>query len=196
MLTGIGKWEWIKNNHRPIMLRMLAVLSVMVVSACGGGRIEVERITSLPPGVLKANFIILQSKEQTGAREFSEFADKIAGQLAAKGLTRVTEASAARYGVMFSYSGDGTRNDYGDARNGRRDRKEDDGDVVRTASIVLYDLTRPDRPDEKVFGAQAQCKVKTAAHDAVVLSALFDALLKDFPGAARETYSEPVPKTE
>ena len=194
--AGEGFWKWIKRINGQKSMLVLAVLSVVAVSACSSEKIAVERITSLPPGALNANFIILQAKEQRGAKDYSEFSDKIAAQLTAKGLSRVTDPSAARYGVMFFYSGDGSRNDYVDDRNGRRERKEGEGEVVRSASIVFYDLTRPDRPDEKVFGAQAHCKVNTTSQDAVVLSALFDAILKDFPGAPRETYSAPIPKID
>ncbi len=177
------------------MLTVFAMLAVMAVSACGGGRIEVARMAVLPTDAQKTTFVMVRAKSQDRAKDYPKFADQIATQLVAKGLARVDAPSQAKYAVMFSYDGDGGTGDSseGGRRSGRD--KKGDGKVERTVSIALFDLSRPDQPDEKVFGGRAHCTAETTNPNAVV-SALIDAILKDFPGKAHETYSVSLPDLE
>lgn len=177
-------WSW----------RMLGLLAVMVLSACSGGRIDVTRTAALPDDVPKATFIMVRGKTQDHAKEWPKFADQIAGQLAARNLSRVEAASQARYAVMFSYDGDGMGGkSEGSARKHRdKDKKSGGGPVEREVSIALFDLSRPNQPNEKVFGGRALCKTEAADANAVV-AAMIDAVLKDFPGKDRETYGVSLP---
>ncbi len=195
---------------------MLAVLAVMAVSACGGGpKIEVERTTTLPPEPAKATYVFVRAKGQDHARDYAKFADQIAGQLAAKGFSRVDSTAQARYALMFSYDGDGQRRgseggDSEESYRSRHGRDHDDGPEV-SASIALFDLTRPNQPGEKVFGGWAQGpegkekdqdkdwakkRAKAAARRTAVVAALIDAILKDFPGEASEDYSASLPDAD
>lgn len=173
-------------------LGLLALFAVLALSACGGGRIEVERIAVLPDDAPKSSFVVVRGKSQDHAKEFPKFADQIAAKLIAKGLSRVDTPSQAKYAVMLSYSGDGMKAAADGGRRSERDKKGGEGKAERTVSIALFDLTRPDRPDEKVFGGWAKCTAETANSDAVI-AALIDAILKDFPGKGRESYSASLP---
>lgn len=57
--------------------------------------------------------------------------------------------------------------------------------------IAIFDLTKPQRPDEKVFDAEAWAKAPHDGSDSVV-TAMIEAALKDFPGKPQEDYSVPV----
>ena len=173
------------------MLPLAALLAVMALSACGGGRIEVDRMAVLPPDTVKTTFVMVRAKSQDHSKSYPKFADRIAEKLAAKGFSRVDAASQAKYAVMFSYDGDGMAGASDGGRHGMHDKKGE-GKVERMVSIALFDLSRPDQPDEKVFGGRAKCTTETANPDAVI-SALIDAILKDFPGKAHETYSTGLP---
>ena len=182
----------------PALMRAFALLATIAVSACGGGNsdIEVQRMAALPPDARQATFIVLKAKAQRGGKDYASLADQIAGQLTAKGFSRVDAAANARYGLMFSYDGDGAGWIDEQGRRSSVSRKGEGGKYERNVSIVLYDLTRPNRADEEVFGARAQCTVETAKHDLVVWSAMVDAALRDFPGEANEKYSVSLPKLE
>ncbi len=61
--------------------------------------------------------------------------------------------------------------------------------------IAIFDLTKPQRPDEKVFDAEAWAKAPHDGSDSVV-TAMIEAALKDFPGKPEENYSVPVPENK
>ncbi len=58
--------------------------------------------------------------------------------------------------------------------------------------IAIFDLSKPQQPDEKVFDAEAWAKASHEVSDKVV-GAMIEAALKDFPGKPEENYSVPVP---
>lgn len=176
----------------PHWARTLAVLAVMAVSACGGGQIDVQRTTTLPPQPVKATYVFVRTRAQDHAKDYARFSDQIARQLAAKGFARVDSPSQARYALMFSDDGGG-RGEDSEERYGRRHGGSKGIEV--SASIALFDLTRPDQPGEKVFGGWAQGPEGKVKHDAMV-SALIDAILRDFPGEASETYSASLPSAD
>jgi hypothetical protein len=177
----------------PALAGLFVLLAVIALSACGGGKIEVERVASLPADAQKATFAVLPANGQDHAKDYPKFADQIAARLAPRGLSRVESPSQARYALMFFYNGDGRPEASADERWGRSERRADESKIERSVSILLYDLTRPERTDEKVFGGRARCFVDTSKHDPQVLSALIDALLQDFPGKSRETFSVSLP---
>jgi len=172
----------------------LALGTLLTLAACGGEDIHVERAAALPSDAEVAPFVVLRAKAQSGAKDFDKYADHIAGDLAAKGFTRVDQPAQARYAVMFSYDGDGAGWIYEEGSLSRKDSKRDENSVDRTVSIILFDLTRPKRTDEQVFAGRAQCLVETTTHDSVLVTALFDAVLRDFPGSRREIYTVGLPK--
>lgn len=167
-------------------LRIVAVFSTLAVAACGGG-ILVERSAALPSET--GNFVILPVRTQEGAKDYNKYAEQIAAKLAARGLSRVEEPAQARYGLMFSYDGDGLAGASEERRRNFPEKKSDDDKVVRTLSINLYDLTRPHQHDEVVFAAQAHLSLDRTADKSDVIAALIDAALQDFPGSKRETYN-------
>ena len=167
-----------------------AALLVML-SACGSDHIEVERTAALP--VLQANFVVIPSKTQDKAKDYSKYADLITTDLSRTGLHRVEDAAQARYGLMFSYDGDGAERGSDDRHRGIGEKKYSDGKVARTVSIMIYDLTRPRLINEAVFGGYAECPVDSLRRDPIVMPAMFDAILKDFPGEGRETYKADLP---
>lgn len=59
--------------------------------------------------------------------------------------------------------------------------------------IAIFDLTRPNKPDERVFFAKAQAPIAKDENDTAV-NAMINAALKDFPGQARETYAVDLPR--
>jgi hypothetical protein len=59
--------------------------------------------------------------------------------------------------------------------------------------IAIFDLTKPQRPDEKVFDAEAWAKAPHEGSDTLVV-AMIEAALKDFPGKPEENFSVPVPE--
>lgn len=183
------------RNRGRMWARMLAVLAVVAVGACGGEQIDVERMAAFPPDAPKATFVIVKKRQQDRAKTYAKFADQIARQLAAKGFTRVDTAAKARYALMFSYYGDGTtketEQEYRAANNWKR--RKDLGKP--TASIALFDLTRPNQPGERVFGGWAEYGEEAKDHDAMV-TAMIDAILKDFPGKSHETYSADPPEVK
>jgi len=168
--------------------------AVLALGACGSNRIEVERIVALPADAPAATYVVVRAKAQDHAKDYPKYADQIAAQLAAKGFTRVEAARQAKYALMFSYDGDGSGGGMGSMDVYRHDKKPE-GKVEHTVSIALFDLSRPDRPDEKVFGGRASCKVETP-HVDIVIASLIEAVLIDFPGKARETYTVKLPPLE
>ncbi len=58
--------------------------------------------------------------------------------------------------------------------------------------IAIFDLSKPQSPDEKLFDAEAWAKAPREPSDAVV-TAMIEAALKDFPGKPQENFSVPVP---
>ena len=173
------------------MLTVFAMLAVMAVSACGGGRIEVARMAVLPTDAQKTTFVMVRAKSQDRAKDYPKFADQIATQLVAKGLARVDAPSQAKYAVMFSYDGDGSKSE-ADVWKRNNKSKNSEGKQERTVAVALFDLTRPNQTNEKVWGGQARCSVETSNRKAVV-EALIDAVMKDYPGKGRETYSVSLP---
>lgn len=173
-------------------LRLVALALVLALGACGGGKIEVTRLAELPGDAPAApNFVVVRAKTQDRAPDFAEFADRIAKALTAKGLARVDAPAQARYALMFSYDGDGSKSE-ADVWKRNNKSKNSEGKQERTVAVALFDLTRPNQTNEKVWGGQARCSVETSNRKAVV-EALIDAVMKDYPGKGRETYSVSLP---
>ncbi len=168
------------------LARMFAVLAVMAVTACGGARIDVSRMTTLAAEPQKATFVMVRTKAQDRSTDYPKLADQIAAQLVAKGFSRVESAAQARYALMFTYDGEGVGGDSGSKR--RASKKNADEKIELSLSIALFDLTRPNQPDEKVFGGRARCLVEPT-NPVAIGSALIEVVLRDFPGKSHETYS-------
>jgi len=173
------------------ILPLLALLGVVALSACSGGKIEVARMEVLPTDAAKTTFVVVRAKSQDHAKDYPKFADQIAALLTAKGFSKVDSPSQAKYAVMFSYDG----GEMAASQRGNRNKKDADEKAERTVSIALFDLARPDQPDEKVFGGRAHCSTEKANSEAAV-AAMIDAIMKDFPGKAHETYSVSLPDFE
>jgi hypothetical protein len=174
-------------------MRLSVLLIGLALSACGGNKIMVDRSVDFSPGARTGNFVVLPAKGQERAKDYSKYADLIATQLSAAGLTRVEDAAQARYALLFSYDGDGLSNASEDRRDWRHDNTVDDGKIERSISVTLYDMTRQQQYNELVFGGWANCRIETAGRDSVLLPAMFNAVLKDFPGDGHETYKVRVP---
>jgi hypothetical protein len=175
---------------------LLAFALALGLSACGSSsKIEVERTLAEANFDAKATFVMLPAAQQDRARDFKKYSDQIATQLRAHGLRQVEDAAQARYALMFSYDGDGIER-YSDERHKALDpKKHKEGQSDRTLTIILYDLTKPRLVDETVFGGYAQCSVDSLKRDPLVIPAMIDAVLKDFPGSnGRDTYTENLPE--
>jgi hypothetical protein len=69
----------------------------------------------------------------------------------------------------------------------------DRGDSSDTSvRIALFDLTKPDSPQEKVFFAKVRAPIGQDEDDAAV-DTMIEAALKDFPGKRNETFSVALP---
>jgi hypothetical protein len=60
--------------------------------------------------------------------------------------------------------------------------------------IAMFDLTRPERPDEKVFAAEVTAPVKPG-HDPA-FAAMIAAAFKDFPGKGKQDFTVKLPEKE
>jgi len=178
--------------HRFGLMPVIAILTTLALTACGSDKIEVER-TSVLGTLSQPNFIVQPANGQERARDFNKYADQIAGAMSAYGFKRVDDAKNAHYALMFSYDGDGLERASEDRHRTINEKKKRDDKVDRTMSIILYDLTRPRLVDETVFGGYAQCSVDSARRDPTVIPLMIDAIMKDFPGSGRETYSASLP---
>ena len=122
---------------------------------------------------------------------------RMAANLVAKGFTRVEQPAQARLALMLAYDGDGAGWVFEDIGKSPKDlSKRDENAVDRTVSVTLFDLTRPKRTDEEVFSGRAQATVETTTHDTILIPALFDAVLRDFPGSGHESYTVSLPKMD
>jgi hypothetical protein len=191
-MSSAGTFSFNRNGALPV----LALFVCLVLSACGGDRIEVERTSALPSPLLQGNFVVIPATQQDRARDYGKYADLIVKQMAPYGFSRVEDAAQARYALMFSYDGDGMERASEDRHRSLPEKRKSDNRIDRTVSIMIYDLTRPRLVDETVFGGFAQCAVDSAKRDPQVMPAMIDAIMKDFPGSGRETYSASVPSSK
>jgi hypothetical protein len=183
----------------PARWSVLPVLLVLLsLGACGSSeKIAVERSAVLPGEVQAARFVLVPAKGQEKARDFAKYANQITAQLASHGFVRVEDAGQARYALMFSYDGDGLdraaeeRHRAAGASAERKQRGE--AKTQRSLSIILYDLSKPNRPDEAVFSGFAECSVDSVSRDPQVMPAMIDAVMKEFPGRNRENYTVSLP---
>jgi hypothetical protein len=178
--------------HRFGLLPVFAIIATLALTACGSDKIEVER-TSVLGTLAQPNFVLIQATGQERARDYGKYADQIASAMSAYGFKKVDDAKNARYALMFSYDGDGLERASEDRHRTINEKKKKDDKVERTMSIILYDLTRPRMVDETVFGGYAQCAVDSARRDPTVIPLMIDAIMKDFPGSGRETYTASLP---
>jgi hypothetical protein len=179
--------------NRNGVLPVLALFVTLALSACGGNHIEVERTSALPSPLPQGNFVVIPATAQDRAKDYKKYADQIVGQMTPYGFKRVEDAAQARYALMFSYDGDGMERASEDRHRSLPEKRRSDIKIDRTMSILIYDLTRPRLVNETVFGGFAQCAVDSGKFDTQVMPALIDAIMKDFPGSGRETYSASLP---
>lgn len=174
-------------------LRSAALLAALALCACGSDpNIKVDRSAALPRDAA-ARFVVIPTKVQDSAKDYEKYATQIAGRIGANGLTRVSDAAQARYGLMFSYDGDGMTNAAEERHRVFAEKKEEEGKIKRSVSVTLYDLTKPHQHDEVVFNAVAECKTERGYDNGKVIAALLDAALQDFPGKSRETFEVDLP---
>jgi hypothetical protein len=91
--------------------------------------------------------------------------------------------------------GGGRGGNFGDPGSDQHDRVARVASASGTASfrIAIFDLSKPQSPDEKLFDAEAWAKAPREGGDTVV-AAMIEAALKDFPGKPQENFSVPVPE--
>ncbi len=84
---------------------LLALLVVSLLAACGPRMVtsQVTRFHALPPGFAGESFTILPEQGQVGSLEFQSYADLVAAQLQARGLTPVPASEKADYVVYLDY---------------------------------------------------------------------------------------------
>jgi len=172
-----------------LLVPVVLVVLVGLLVACGSkgsDRIEVSRVTVLPADLKQVAFVVVRPKSQDSVEEFDAYADQVAKRLAEKGMVRVDKAAKARYALLLSY--DEGPEAFDTALDKRRKSREKDDEMMMAAkavTIAIFDLTRPNRIDEKVFGARARC---SAFGDGATCAAapLIDAALKDFPGGGED----------
>ena len=179
--------------HRFGLMPALILMATLALTACGGEKIEVERTSVLGTAPQTANFVLITATGQERAKDFAKYAEQITGQMTAHGFRKVEDAAQARYALMFSYDGDGLERASDDRHRAINEKKKKEDKVERTMTIILYDLTRPRMVDETVFGGYAQCAVDSARRDPTVIPLMIDAIMKDFPGDGRETYTASLP---
>lgn len=95
-------------------------------------------------------------------------------------------------GAGMGGMGGGRGESFADTGSDSHDRVARVDSGTTSFRIAIFDLTKPQRPDEKVFDAEAWAKAPHDGSDQVV-GAMIEAALKDFPGKPQEDYSVPVP---
>jgi hypothetical protein len=200
----------------PAIPRRFVWLLVVGLAGCGAGKtIDVTRQSRLSSPVKNAAFIVLLSTDQGGQPEYQEYAATLARQLQAQGLAGVRDPAKARYAVMFDrtwphkHAESDVSQDSGESMHGGGfgggggggghhhggggglggDRGDSSDTSVR---IALFDLTKPDSPQEKVFFAKVRAPIGQDEDDAAV-DTMIEAALKDFPGKRNETFSVALP---
>jgi hypothetical protein len=200
-----------------------AALWLLLLSGAGGCTasqdIDVTRRTSLSNSVKGTPFMVLLSPDEGDDPSYQNYAHALSAQLQARGLTTVNEAAKARYAVMLErdwphhgqseqtgQNEQATPHDHGmgggggighGGAGGHHHRgslggsQEDSHDTL--LRIAIFDLTKPNRPDEQVFFAKAQAATGKDDSDAAV-DAMIGAALRDFPGKAGERYDVALPK--
>jgi hypothetical protein len=115
------------------------------------------------------------------------------GGIGGPGLGGAGPGGAGPGGAGIGGPGGGRGETFADTGSDQHDRVARVDSGTTSFRIAIFDLTKPQRPDEKVFDAEAWAKAPHDGSDQVV-SAMIDAALKDFPGKPQEDYSVPVPQ--
>jgi hypothetical protein len=205
-------------NHAPASSRRAALLLLLLssVAACTTGHgIDVTRSTSLFQPAKGTPYLVLLSSDQGDDPSYQNYAQTLSVQLQAQGLTTVREAARAHYAIMLErdwpHHGRTTPADQSDAvsahthgmgggmghggehHHGGGTSASQEDPRATSLLIGIFDLTKPNRPDERVFFAKAHAATGKDDNDAVV-DAMIVAALRDFPGKARESYDVALPR--
>jgi hypothetical protein len=197
----------------------LAGCLALALGAChAADSIDVTRRTSLSPAVKGAPFLVLLSEDEGSDPSYRGYAAALAGQLRAQGLAGVNDPKQARYAVMLERdwphkhpasdassgsadgggmagrgSGGGGFGGGGHHHGGGGGLGRSDADTHDTAlRIAVFDLSKPNSPQEQVFFASAHAPVGQDENDAAI-DTMIQAALKDFPGKPHETFSVALP---
>ena len=197
--------------------------ATLLLLLCLGGcaatnAIDVTRQTTLPPAVKGAPFIVLLSNDQGDEASYKDYATTLVTQLQSQGLAAVQDAKNARYAVMLDRTwphrgqdtaegeaqgsggggmgrGGGFRGGGGHHHGGGGDGSNRTDSRDTSLQIAVFDLSKPNSPQEKVFYAEVKAPIGHDENDAAV-DAMISAALKDFPGKTHETYSIDLPETK
>jgi len=191
---------------------------LLCVSGCGSDTIDVTRVSRLSTGVGKERFTILLTEQEQNDTQYRRYAVALSKQIQAHGFVPVEDPRDARYAVVLNLvepqlpedfvpptAGDSDSTTAGLSAPDHAQHAADPATapgIRHTASdsgeghvlIAMYDLTKPQQPDEKVLGVDVTAPVKSG-HEPAFLP-MIAAAFKDFPGQARQTYSVPLPETK
>jgi hypothetical protein len=199
--------------------RVTSILVLLSIGACASNTIDVTRQSSISAFGKDTPFIVLLTDEQETDPETIHCAQFLVSQLESNGLVAAPKSADARYAVMLARSqpradaadeggassaaddragsglggGRGMGGGGGFGRHGGygmgRSQSQPERGVLR---IAIFDLTKPRSKQERVFYAEVHVPVDRQGSEGVV-DAMITAALKNFPGKARESYSEPLP---
>jgi hypothetical protein len=207
------------TQRRRLTYAALAGL-LLGLGGCGADTIDVTRVSRLSTGATNERFTILLTEQEQNDAQYRRYAVALSKQIQAHGLVPVDDPSGARYAVVLNLVEPQLPEDFVPpaappsdmnapglsapshaaeqapadpaAAAGIRHTAADSGEG--RVLIAMYDLTKPQQPDEKVLGIEVTAPVKTGREPAFL--PMIAAAFKDFPGKANETYSVPLPKTK
>jgi len=194
----------------------------LCLGGCGSDTIDVTRMSRLSTGAANQRFTILLTDQEQNDPQYRRYAVALCRQIQAHGFVPVDDPTDARYAVVLNLvepqlpedfvpsgtsasdldapglsapghsHGQGGGPPPADAPGGAGIRHTAADSGEGRVQISMYDLTKPQQPDEKVLGVEVSAPVKTG-HEPAFLP-MIAAAFKDFPGKDKETYSVPLPK--
>ncbi len=207
-----GTWRLSLQTHTSLPHACIWLLLTCVAGCAANHSIDVTRQSRLTSPVKGASFIVLLSEDEGGQTDYQDYSATLAKQLQAQGLAGVNDPGKARYAVMLErdwphhhqasdesqdsgggmhgggMGGGGHHHGGGGTGGGGEDSRD------TSLRIAVFDLSKPNSPQEKVFFAKAQAPIGQDENEAAV-DTMIQAAMRDFPGKPHESYSVALPRT-